>query len=99
LNVINFLLGVFPVVCVPLIDLFVALDWHLVVLFDDACDKLQEKFLLVLGQGLRVDAVHVDDDGDVLEDAFVRGEFVQFLVVVFHQDGFGFRGQFDCCYD
>ena len=76
MNVLNFLLGVFPVVCVPLIDLFVALDWRFVVLFDDACDQLEEELLLVLGQGLRVDAVHVDDDGDVLEDAFVGREFV-----------------------
>ncbi len=76
MNVLNFLLGVFPVICVPLIDLFVALNWGLVVLFNNACDQLEEELLLVLGQGLRVDAVHVDDDGDVLEDAFVGGEFV-----------------------
>ena len=68
LNLLYLLRTVLPILALPLIQRLNALHLSGVILLYDPGDKLQEEFLFVLGQGLGVGAVHLDDNGYVGED-------------------------------
>jgi hypothetical protein len=67
LDVIKVFSAGHPVLSLPLVN-WLALTFHLVVLLYYACDEIEEELLLLHGQGFGIAGVHLDNNGDVVED-------------------------------